>query len=255
MYKDIKTTLSDDKVPPAVADGVKKSEKKKGGSKKKKEEVTKLDTSGSGEDTSNPKSKPKREKKVTSTPETNPKGKEGDGAENSEKPKNPKSRKLPSIVTKGKEIFEEYYVAEFGSAYYWEAKDAVGMKKLLQKISYSREHRDIPLPIDEESVLDALQQFLQAIDKAWIRNNFSVPKINSFYNDIVSEIKNKKKNTNGTNGPTVLATRGNTTAKLVDTERKSTNIIADFAQAGTEWEAKKRDKRSRAIIDVEPLPG
>lgn len=47
----------------------------------------------------------------------------------------------------------------------------------------------MPLPIDDESLLKALEEFLRRIDKTWVMNNFSVNKIDSQYNEIVSEMK------------------------------------------------------------------
>lgn len=114
-------------------------------------------------------------------------------------PKSSKSKsKSPTLVGKARKVFEEFYQAQYETPYYWTAKDASNMKQLLQKIAYSREHRDNPLPVDDDSMLDALSKFLAKINKSWIADNFSVSIINSQYNAIISEIKNKsKQNNNG----------------------------------------------------------
>ncbi len=151
--KDNKTKLSNDNLSPAVADDLTKRKNKRG---KKVEE--KPATIG-------PESKPKAAVKKTKAP--------------------------PAIVTRAREIFESYYLKEYGVAYYWEAKDAVNMKGLLNKISHSRKSRDNPLPVDDDSLLNALLELLKSINKAWIKDNFSVSKINCYYNDIVSEIRNR----------------------------------------------------------------
>ena len=99
-----------------------------------------------------------------------------------------------TICHKGRQIFEKYYQELYDSAYYWQPKDAKAMNSILKKIAFARSHRTVPLPTDEESLLKAWGEFLHLIDKTWIMNNFSVNKIDSQYNEIVSEMKNHKQN-------------------------------------------------------------
>lgn len=117
------------------------------------------------------------------------------------KPKKPK--KEPTLVTKGRKVFESYFSELYGDSYYWTAKDGAAMKQLFQKIKFSRTNRPIPLPTDDEALCEALHSFLTSINKSWIMDNFSVTKINSQYNDIISEIKNRQKNGYNTNNSTV----------------------------------------------------
>ena len=109
-----------------------------------------------------------------------------------------------TICHKGRQIFEKYYQELYDSAYYWQPKDAKAMNSILKKISFARSHKTVPLPIDNESLLKALEEFLRRIDKTWIMNNFSVNKIDSQYNEIVSEMKNHRQNVtdNGNNTKT-----------------------------------------------------
>ena len=109
-----------------------------------------------------------------------------------------------TICHKGRRIFEKYYQELYDSAYYWQPKDAKAMNSILKKISFARSHKTVPLPIDDESLLKALEEFLRRIDKTWIMNNFSVSKIDSQYNEIVSEMKNHRQNVtdNGNNTKT-----------------------------------------------------
>jgi hypothetical protein len=109
-----------------------------------------------------------------------------------------------TICHKGRQIFEKYYQELYDSAYYWQPKDAKAMNSILKKISFARSHKTVPLPIDDESLLKALEEFLRRIDKIWIMNNFSVNKIDSQYNEIVSEMKNHRQNVtdNGNNTKT-----------------------------------------------------
>ena len=73
------------------------------------------------------------------------------------------------------------------------------MNSILKKIAFARSHRAAPLPTDDESLLKAWEEFLHLIDKTWIMNNFSVNKIDSQYNEIVSEMKNHKSSVNNGN--------------------------------------------------------
>ena len=115
-----------------------------------------------------------------------------------------KPPKEPTPCHRGRQIFEAYFLELYGEPYYWQAKDAKAMGSILKKISFARSHKTVPLPIDDESLLKALEEFLRRIDKTWIMNNFSVNKIDSQYNEIVSEMKNRRQNVtdNGNNTKT-----------------------------------------------------
>lgn len=95
---------------------------------------------------------------------------------------------------RAREVFEKVYQEMYGTTYYWTAKDAGQMTKLLNAIKFSRQNRPLPLQNDTDSVIDALEKFLLSINKAWINDNFSVAMISSHYNEIISELKNKKNN-------------------------------------------------------------
>lgn len=92
------------------------------------------------------------------------------------------------------EVFEKIYQELYGTTYYWTAKDAGQMTKLLNAIKFSRQNRPLPLQNDTDSVINALEKFLLSINKTWINDNFSVAMIASHYNEIISELKNKKNN-------------------------------------------------------------
>ena len=105
---------------------------------------------------------------------------------------------------RGRQIFEAYFLELYGEPYYWQAKDAKAMNSILKKIAFARSHKNPPLTTDDDSLLKAWSEFLHLIDKTWIMNNFSVNKIDSQYNEIVSEMKNHKQNvtSNGNNTKT-----------------------------------------------------
>ena len=99
------------------------------------------------------------------------------------KPKRPKG-----LNTNARKAFEEYFRNTFGEEYYWTAKDAGNMSQLLQKLIFSREQKQ--MPVDDASVLYALQVFLSSVKDGWLLENFSVANLNSKYNEIVAQAKN-----------------------------------------------------------------
>ena len=113
-------------------------------------------------------------------------------------PERTSARKKPpkehTTCHRGRQIFEAYFLELYGEPYYWQAKDAKAMNSILKKIAFARSHKNPPLPTDDDSLLKAWSEFLHLIDKTWIMNNFSVNKIDSQYNEIVSEMKNHKQN-------------------------------------------------------------
>lgn len=156
----------------------------------------------------------------------------------------------PTIITKAREIFEGHYQVLYQEPYYWTAKDGRHMKQLLQKISFSRSHRENPLPIDDDSVLQALQKFLESINKEWVMDNFSVANINSQYNNIVSEIRNRSKLSNNVR---YNQTQGTTMrADVADLARQAAAIDNSIAEADRRY----LERLNQPVSDVtyEELP-
>ena len=116
---------------------------------------------------------------------------QGSVEENNEQSK-PKE-KTKSIVTRGREIFEEDYKSRFKENYYWNAKDAVRMKSLIGKLRFQREGKS--LSTDDDSVIGALKVFLKMINDKWVLSNYSVSNIDSKFNELVSQARNGSKNT------------------------------------------------------------
>lgn len=182
-------------------------------------------------------------------------------AEIVETPKKKRTRKKaspePTIITRARELFERIHEERSSEVmipddkqdngrYYWEAKDASNMKALLKKIAYSRKTRDNPLPVDDDSLLSALESFLNVINNKWVMEHFTVPIINSQYNAIITELKQKKNATQlspRTSGP-------RTSANDVDSQK--CNLVSDLAKKQSEWEAKKRKS---SCPEQELLPG
>lgn len=106
----------------------------------------------------------------------------GGGKRNKSEPK--------EINSKARFLFEEYFKKTFSNSYYWTAKDAGAMSQLLQKLTFSRTQKN--MPVDDDSVLYALQILLSSIKEGWIFENFSVTNINSKYNEIISQARKEK---------------------------------------------------------------
>ncbi len=136
-----------------------------------------------------------------------------------------RKQKEATLVHKARLIFEAYYHELYEESYYWTAKDAVAMKRLIKKIAFGRINRPHPLPCDDDSLLEALEVFFRMINKSWIMNNFSVNKIDNQYNDIVSEIKNKNNSANGNRNKTQQSA---STAMLAN---QAANLLNDIAKA------------------------
>ena len=101
-----------------------------------------------------------------------------------------KSKKEPTIVTQGRNIFEAYFEKKTGEKYYWKAADGAQMKRLLNQLKFSREHRG--LTTSGKDLIDALQVFLDKITDNWILANLSVPNISSKYNELVAQARKQK---------------------------------------------------------------
>ena len=101
-----------------------------------------------------------------------------------------KSKKEPTIVTQGRNIFEAYFEKKTGEKYYWKAADGAQMKRLLNQLKFSREHRG--LTISDKDLIDALQVFLDKITDNWMLANLSVPNISSKYNELVAQARKGK---------------------------------------------------------------
>lgn len=146
-----------------------------------------------------------------------------------------RKEKEKTLVHKARLIFEAFYQEAYTESYYWSAKDAVAMNRLLKKITFGRTNRTKPLPCDDDSLLSAFKTFLSLINKAWLLKNFSVTKIDSQYNEIVSEIKNQNTANNGNRNqttPTAATILANQAAGLCNDIAKADELYYRGEQGG-----------------------
>lgn len=123
--------------------------------------------------------------------------------EGDDPPQKPRSRNLKkelSLNAKARQVFEAYYKLTFDADYYWSAKDAGNMSKLLDKLKYQRAQRK--LPNEDDDVLNALSAFLGTINDGWILDNFSVANINSKFNELRAKAINKQHGNSNKNSGT-----------------------------------------------------
>ncbi|MCL1933271.1 MAG: DUF4373 domain-containing protein [Candidatus Azobacteroides sp.] len=98
-------------------------------------------------------------------------------------------KKDDSLNAEARKVFEEHYRNVFSEDYYWTAKDAGNMTKLLNALKYRLTKKG--LPDDTGDVVNALQSFLESVSDKWILDNYSVPVIFSKFNEIIAQAKEK----------------------------------------------------------------
>lgn len=145
-----------------------------------------------------------------------------DGSAKEGSRKNKKKPEECSIVTKGRNVFVAYYKELFDEEYYWKAKDAKAMKDLLKQLEFARKNKKPPLPVDDDSLIEALDVLLRSINSEWVLENFSVTNISSQYNNIVSSIRKSR------NGKSKGNNQQDGTGQL---ERQMQAITDDIAKA------------------------
>lgn len=150
-----------------------------------------------------------------------------------------------SLMTRGQEVFMAYFYELFDEQYQWKPKDSVAMKRLLKTIENSRKSKNVPLPVDDDSLVDALDKFIRSIEKDWILENFTVTVIDSQYNNIITQIKNSRKNgTKNINHPQVTAG-----TSVIDRQRAA--CVDDIAKADELYFKQMRQQGGGAVTQDE----
>ena len=185
------------------------------------------------EESTQKKKKEKENNKDSSIPPKPP-----EGVVPSTKPKSGRTKKAePSLNAKARKVFEAHYKATFEQDYYWSAKDAGNMSKLLDKLKYQRTQKG--LTNEDNEVLDALSAFLGTIQDGWVFDNFSVANINSKFNELRAQAINKQHGNSSKNSRTYSATD--------DDEELMRHVAAGIARGMYE--------RQQRANGGEPVPG
>ena len=108
------------------------------------------------------------------------------------KPTKKKSEEEYTVTYKARLIFDKIYTEKNDDRYYWAPKEIKALTDLLKKIKFSREHRKIPLPVDDDSLLFAFEEFINKIQTIWVLEHFTMANINAQYQVIIQDIKNNR---------------------------------------------------------------
>lgn len=162
------------------------------------------------------------------------------GNENNKEYKEKKDNNIPPTPPKGdglnikaRSLFEDFFLSTYGINYYWTAKDAGAMSQLLRKLSFQREQKK--MDVSDDSLLYALKYLISSITDSWLCDNFSVTNINSKFNEIVS----KARKSNGAKQTTTNIYE----QKRIDSERRKSQLMAEFAEADAKFLAEQEAKR------------
>ncbi len=125
----------------------------------------------------------------------------GEGDDTLYKQLNNKTKKTPKpILPEVKKLrvdckayFINHYQSLTGTEYYWEAKDATNLIKLLDKIKFKTKEK-FP-DADEEKIKEGFELVVKSITDQWLLSNFSISNINSKFNEIFTQIKSKQNGT------------------------------------------------------------
>lgn len=108
------------------------------------------------------------------------------------KPTKKKSEEEYTVTYKARLIFDKIYTEKNDDKYYWAPKEIKALTDLLKKIKFSREHRKVPLPVDDDSLLAAFEEFINKIQTIWVLEHYTMANINAQYQVIIQDIKNNR---------------------------------------------------------------
>ena len=91
-----------------------------------------------------------------------------------------------------KDAFLRWYESYYSNAYYWEAKDWVGLKGIVNKIKFKIEQKAGAAPTEEDTC-KAFVLLLENIEDDWVLSNMSVPLLNSKLNEVISKMNRNGK--------------------------------------------------------------
>jgi len=103
-----------------------------------------------------------------------------------------KSQIVKEAHTRAIEIFCNYYELKTGLKYNFIGKDAKQIQILLKRLI-----KIFTKDLTAENLLSGLQYFLNNIKDDWILNNLSIGTVNSKFNEILNQMKNGIRKTNG----------------------------------------------------------
>ena len=160
--------------------------------------------------------------------------------EQEKKPTKKNPSKEYTLTYRARLVFDEFYKEHFKEPYYFSEKEMTMLKSLLKKLKFSRQNKEKPMPVDDDSMIAAFSKFISLITDNWILDRFSISNINSKYNELVMNIKNSR------NGTSVNKTTNNIGRYQSDYDRGRAQCEAlqkDFAAQLEELEYKLKTKQ------------
>lgn len=101
------------------------------------------------------------------------------------------------VTKEVKKFFLELYSKEYGTEYYFQAKDGTKNQEIVKKIYFKMKEKEGREIFTVEEVVDSTKFFLSAClmsADSWLKSNFNLSNIDSKFNDIYINIKNYSNN-------------------------------------------------------------
>lgn len=118
-----------------------------------------------------------------------------------------------------KALFLKKYAIDYKTEYYFQAKDAAKIYEIIKKVYFKMQEKDGRDEFTKEEVENATTIFLIAtfeMKDNWISTNFNLSNIDSKFNDIFSQLKNKN------NGTKII--RGNSGTNTYNTAKSAFGV-------------------------------
>lgn len=131
------------------------------------------------------------EKRMVNASKTRRDPNNNDNNDNNDNKNIPAVKSAVTLHSLCKNLFLEKYRTMYKEEYYWDAKSGANLKHIINKIKFNRNAKG--MNVDDDSLLSAFGFFLDSIDDNWLLQNFSIPNINSKFNEIVSKARFHKK--------------------------------------------------------------
>lgn len=105
-----------------------------------------------------------------------------------DKEKSAEAKKLHAEI---KNIFLDFYLKKFKESYYWDAKNATNLNYLIKKIEFKIKEKFPGENLTNEKIKQGFEFTLSKVTDPWLLQNFSIPNINSKFNELISQSQNK----------------------------------------------------------------
>lgn len=136
-----------------------------------------------------------------------------------------KSNNIPEVQKlRGdcKDSFLKIYKEKFQTEFYWGPKDATNLIRLIDKITFKVKEK-FPGKESPEKVYEAFNLVLLQIKDQWVLSNFSIPVINSKFNEIFTQLKNGTGKSIAVDKNQAIRDLGNLASAIIQSPESSEN--------------------------------